>query len=61
VVNDKSEVEARRIRIGVLDGTMRVVEEGLKPEDQVVVLGVLKARPGSKVTPKMQTPAAAGH
>ncbi|MBL8885516.1 MAG: efflux RND transporter periplasmic adaptor subunit [Phycisphaerales bacterium] len=60
VVNDKNEVEARRIKIGTLDGSMRVVEEGLKPEDRVIVLGVLKARPGSKVTPKAQEPAPAG-
>lgn len=59
VVNEADEVEVRRIRIGPLDGTMRVVEEGLKPSDRVIVLGVLKARPGSKVTPRMQEPAAA--
>jgi RND family efflux transporter MFP subunit len=58
VVNDKDEVEARRIKIGVLDGDMRVVEEGLGPKDRVIVLGVLKARPGSKVSPKVQEPAA---
>jgi RND family efflux transporter MFP subunit len=59
VVNEKDEVEPRRVQIGTLDGSMRVVEEGLKPEDRVIVLGVLKARPGAKVTPKMQEPAAA--
>ncbi|HVZ93745.1 MAG TPA: efflux RND transporter periplasmic adaptor subunit [Phycisphaerales bacterium] len=59
LVNEKDEVEAKHCRIGALDGTMRVVEEGLKPTDRVIVLGVLKARPGSKVTPKMQEPAAA--
>jgi RND family efflux transporter MFP subunit len=58
VVNDKSEVEAKRVKIGALDGSMRVVDEGLSPEDHVIVLGVLKARPGSKVTPKSQTAAA---
>lgn len=60
VVTDKDEVEARRVKIGTLDGTVRVVEEGLKPEDRVIVLGVLKARPGSKVSPKTQEPAAGG-
>jgi RND family efflux transporter MFP subunit len=54
VVNEQNEVEARRVRIGLLDGQMRVVEEGLNADDRVIVLGVLKARPGSKVTPKMQ-------
>lgn len=60
VVNAKDEVEARRVTIGSLDGSMRVVEQGLTAEDRVIVLGVLKARPGSKVTPKMQEPAAGG-
>jgi len=60
VVNEKDEVEVRRVRIGILDRDMRVVEEGLKPDDRVIVLGMLKARPGSKVTPKMQEPAAPG-
>ena len=60
VVNDRDEVEVRRVRIGVLDGSMRVVEEGLTPADRVIVLGVLRARPGAKVTPKMQEPSAIG-
>ncbi len=60
VVNDANEVEARRVKIGVLDGSMRVVEEGLSTNDRLIVLGVLKARPGSKVTPKMQASAADG-
>lgn len=60
VVNSKDEVEAKRVTIGALDGTDRVVLEGLTPEDRVIVLGVLKARPGSKVTPKLQEPAAGG-
>lgn len=58
VVNDEGTVQVRRVRIGTLDGTLRVVEEGLKADDRVIVLGVLKARPGSKVTPKVQEPAA---
>jgi multidrug efflux pump subunit AcrA (membrane-fusion protein) len=60
VVNDKDEVEVRRVRIGALDGAARVIEEGVKPTDRVIVLGVLKARPGAKVSPKAQEPAAAG-
>lgn len=54
VVNGKDEVEQRRVKIGVLDGSMRVVEEGLVSEDRVIVLGVLKARPGAKVSPKVE-------
>ncbi len=60
VVNSKDEVEQRRVRIGALDGPNRVVEEGLSGDDRVIVLGVLKARPGSKVTPRLQEPAPGG-
>ena len=30
---------------------MRVIEEGLKADDWVVVSGIQRARPGAKVTP----------
>ena len=55
VVNEQNEVEVRRVEVGMLDGTMRVVKSGLEPDDRVIVLGVLKARPGSKVTPKTES------
>ncbi len=58
VVNAEDEVEEKRVEIGELDGDMRVVESGLELTDRVIVLGVLKARPGSKVTPVTQEPAA---
>lgn len=58
VVSAENAVEVRRVKIGNLEGPMRIVTDGLAPEDRVIVLGVLKARPGSKVTPK--APEAAG-
>jgi membrane fusion protein (multidrug efflux system) len=51
VVGAGDVIEARRVKVGIAEKDMRVVEEGLTAEDRVVVLGVLKARPGSKVTP----------
>jgi hypothetical protein len=36
-----------------------VIESGRKPEDRVVVAGVLRAIPGQKVDPQLQTVAAA--
>jgi RND family efflux transporter MFP subunit len=51
VVNAQNEVEARRVKIGIAEKDMRVIEDGLAADDRVVVLGVLKARPGAKVTP----------
>jgi RND family efflux transporter MFP subunit len=52
VVGAGDKVEAKRVTLGVLEGEMRVVESGLESGDRVIVLGVLKARPGSVVTPK---------
>lgn len=60
IVDGNDEVQTRRVEIGALDGSMRVVESGLSPSDRVIVLGVLKARPGAKVSPKQQEAAARG-
>ena len=38
---------------------MRVVESGLKPDERVVVAGILDAVPGQKVDPQLQTPKSA--
>jgi RND family efflux transporter MFP subunit len=55
VVNKDNVVEQRRVRQGQLEGTLRVIEEGLKPDDRVVIGGLLRAIPGQKVDPQMQT------
>jgi len=52
VVNRENTVEQRRVQVGVQEGQLRVVLEGVAPGDKVIVRGVLKARPGAKVTPK---------
>jgi hypothetical protein len=31
---------------------MRVVKDGLSPDDRIVVNGLMRARPGQKVTPQ---------
>ncbi|HVZ93411.1 MAG TPA: efflux RND transporter periplasmic adaptor subunit [Phycisphaerales bacterium] len=60
VVNERDTVEIRRVKIGALDGTMRVVTEGLSPTDRMIVNGLQRARPGIVVKPTEQTlPAAA--
>ncbi|MHC2467050.1 multidrug efflux system membrane fusion protein [Bradyrhizobium embrapense] len=59
VVKDDNTVEARAVTLGPLDEGLRVIREGLKPEDHVIVDGLQRARVGAKVTPKMaQAPAA---
>jgi hypothetical protein len=35
-----------------------VIENGLKPDDRVVVAGILRAIPGQKVDPQLETVAA---
>ncbi len=58
VVKDDNTVEAKAVVLGPLDEGLRVVREGLKPEDRVIVDGLQRARVGAKVRPKMaQAPA----
>jgi membrane fusion protein, multidrug efflux system len=37
--------------LGPLDEGLRVIREGLKPEDRVIVDGLQRARVGAKVSP----------
>jgi hypothetical protein len=39
-------------------GDLRVIDGGLKPDDRVVISGILRAVPGQKVAPQLQTAAA---
>jgi RND family efflux transporter MFP subunit len=50
-VDDRNVVEQRPVKTGALVSGMRVIEEGLRPDDWVVVSGIQRARPGAKVTP----------
>ncbi|HWX05777.1 MAG TPA: efflux RND transporter periplasmic adaptor subunit [Bradyrhizobium sp.] len=59
VVKDDDTVEAKPVILGPLDEGLRVIREGLKPEDRVIVDGVQRARVGAKVSP--HAPPAAGH
>jgi RND family efflux transporter MFP subunit len=38
----------------VVDDTLRVIKSGLAPDDRVIVNGLMRARPGAKVTPQLQ-------
>jgi RND family efflux transporter MFP subunit len=53
VVNDKNEVVSRPIRPGALHDGLRAIEEGLKPGDRVIVVGLQQVRPGATVDPKV--------
>jgi len=50
-VNDQNVVEQHSVTVGKKIKDLRVVEEGLKSTDWVIVTGVQFAHPGSKVTP----------
>ena len=45
-------VEKHNVRLGRLVDGLRVIEEGLRSEDWVVVNGIQRARPGGKVGPE---------
>lgn len=48
-------VEQRSVEIGQLVGTLRVVASGLKPDDRIVVSGLMTAVPGQKIDPQTKT------
>jgi RND family efflux transporter MFP subunit len=54
VVNGDNVVEQRKVLTGPLDGDLRVIETGLKPDDRVVTTGLLRAIPGQKVDPQLK-------
>jgi RND family efflux transporter MFP subunit len=54
VVNAENVVEQRKVQIGPLEGDLRVIESGLKPDDKVVIAGLLRAIPGQKVDPQLK-------
>ena len=54
VVNGENVVEQRKVQTGPLEGELRVIDSGLKPDDRVVTAGLLRAIPGQKVDPQVR-------
>jgi RND family efflux transporter MFP subunit len=54
VVNADNTVAQRFVTLGQLSGNMRVIKTGLEANDWVIVDGLMRARPGQKVTPQEQ-------
>ncbi len=52
VVADDGTVQYRPVQLGALHEGRRVVREGLAPGERVVVSGLMRAMPGTKVTPQ---------
>lgn len=51
VVGDGNRAAYREVRLGKLQDGLRVVEDGLKPGEHIVVNGLQRIRPGDPVTP----------
>jgi membrane fusion protein, multidrug efflux system len=52
VVDAKNVVEQRQVEVGELvDGALRIIKSGLKPDERVIVGGVMRALPGNTVVP----------
>lgn len=59
VVNDKNEVEMRRVSLGGIHDGRQIIRDGdLKPTDRVIVKGLQFVRPGVTVTPTEASPSA---
>ena len=51
VVDGENTVQQRYVTLGQLDGGLRVILKGVEANDRVIVNGLMRARPGIKVTP----------
>jgi multidrug efflux pump subunit AcrA (membrane-fusion protein) len=54
VVNDQHTVEYRKVEVGPMIDGLRVIRDGLKPEEWVIVNGVQRVRPGAKLEAQQQ-------
>ena len=52
VVDGEGTVSPRIVELGPIYRGLRVIRSGLSPEDQVIIAGVQRARPGGKVAPQ---------
>ncbi len=53
VVDDKNKVDSRPVRLGAIHDGLRAIEDGLKPGERVIVVGLQQVRPGAVVEPKL--------
>ena len=45
-------VTPKPVELGALDGdTLRVIKTGLSPDDEVIIIGLMRLRPGARVSP----------
>ena len=60
VVDDQDTARIKYVTLGQLTSdNLRVIKEGIGPDDRIVVDGLMQARPGTKVHPEEQGPKSA--
>jgi multidrug efflux system membrane fusion protein len=52
VVDGENVVRQKYVTLGQVSDNLRVIKDGLAPEDRVIVNGLMRARAGQKVTPQ---------
>jgi RND family efflux transporter MFP subunit len=57
VVDAESVARAKQVTLGAFVDGLRAVTEGLKPDDDVIISGLMRARPGVKVAPQRSSAA----
>ena len=53
VVDDGGVVRQKYVKLGQTADQLRVIKDGLQADDLVIVNGLMRARPGQKVTPEV--------
>jgi len=50
-LSDDNTVVPKVVRVGPHNDGLRIIREGLKPTDHIIIDGLIRARPGAKVAP----------
>jgi multidrug efflux pump subunit AcrA (membrane-fusion protein) len=53
VVDGDNVVRQKYVKLGQVVDQLRVIKDGLEANDLVIVNGLMRARPGAKVTPEV--------
>jgi multidrug efflux system membrane fusion protein len=53
VVGADNKVEYREVQLGDTAGNLRIVKDGLKPGEKIIIDGVMRAHPGAEVKPEL--------
>ncbi len=54
IVSNENTAEYRKVELGPIVNGLRIIREGLKPEDLVIVKGVQRVMPGVKIDPQKE-------